>query len=144
MHDMRFNPALSSPFPDAKAVFALRRLPAGLEARISGPIDSFLGLVSGACSTDALFFFRDPAVEGDIEVALALRNMIDDSEIALSLEIAMLLGPTELQPLVRDALASLYGEMLTVPEDARPLARVTAALFDAYRDKVDPRYSRVI
>ena len=209
MRDMRFNPALSSPFPDAKAVFAfalrpaplaplqpllgvcihhlarrrreifvrlgehagerygldpvdlpfafmlesnsamprliaVRRLPAGFEAKITGPIESFLGLVSGACSADALFFSRHPAVEGDIEAALALRNAIDDSEIDLLYEIAMLLGPTELQPLERDGLAELDGEMLAIPEDAPPLARVTAALFDAYRDKGDPRYSRVI
>ncbi len=50
----------------------------------------------------------------------------------------------ELKPFVRDGLAALDGEMLTIPEDARPLARVTAALFDAYRDKGETRYSRVI
>ncbi len=72
---------------------AVRRLPAGLEARITGPLESLLGLVSGACDADALFFSRDIVVEGDMAAALALRNAIDDSEIDLMHEIAMLLGP---------------------------------------------------
>jgi len=79
--------------PEAPRLEAVRRLPAGLEARIAGSIEHFMGLVGGVCDGDALFFSRDLLVEGDIEAVLALRNAIEDAEIDLLHESAMLLGP---------------------------------------------------
>ena len=37
-----------------------------------------------------------------------------------------------LAPLLRDGLAVLQGDVLSIPDDARPLARIVAAVFDAY------------
>lgn len=62
-------------------------------ARISGPLSALLGLVHGAFDGDALFFSRDLLIEGDTGAALALRNAVDDAELDLSQEIALISGP---------------------------------------------------
>lgn len=62
-------------------------------ARISGPLAALLGLVHGAYDGDALFFSRDLVIEGDTAAALALRNAVDDAELDISQEIAVMSGP---------------------------------------------------
>ena len=52
------------------------------DARIAGPIAALVGLVHGAYDGDALFFSRDLVIEGDVEAVLALRNALDDAELA--------------------------------------------------------------
>ncbi|MGY6635271.1 MAG: ubiquinone anaerobic biosynthesis accessory factor UbiT [Alkalilacustris sp.] len=83
----------------------LHRSPPEAEARIAGPLAGLLGLVHGAYDGDALFFSRDLVIEGDTSAALALRNAIDDAELDLGAEIAMLAGPfrAALAPLIRVA-----------------------------------------
>lgn len=77
-----------------------QKTPVRFDARITGPLAAFLGLVHGAYDGDALFFSRDLVVEGDTGAVLALRNAIDDAEIDLA----------------RDVLAALgYGEALIAP-----------------------------
>lgn len=71
--------------PQARAV---RRLPAGLDARIRGPFLGLVGMAEGTFDGDALFFSRTLAVEGDVEAVLALRNAMDDAQ----LDFAGLLG----------------------------------------------------
>lgn len=63
------------------------------EARIAGPLLALVGLVDGVYDGDALFFSRDLVIEGDMETVLALRNAIDDADVALADEIAAALGP---------------------------------------------------
>lgn len=63
------------------------------DARIRGPLSALLGLVHGAYDGDALFFSRDLAIEGDTAAVLALRNAIDDAELDLAAEAALLAGP---------------------------------------------------
>jgi predicted lipid carrier protein YhbT len=66
---------------------------AGVVASIRGPILALLGLVNGSYDGDALFFSRDIAIEGDVELVLALRNAIDDAQLELGEEFAACLGP---------------------------------------------------
>lgn len=77
-------------------------------ARIHGPFLALLGLVDGTYDGDALFFSRDLAIEGDLEVVLALRNAIDDAEIKLGAEMVACLGsfPSAASAVVRATLAS--------------------------------------
>jgi oxygen-independent coproporphyrinogen-3 oxidase len=49
-----------------------------------------------------------------------------------------------LTPLIEDGLVCIEGERLIIPQDARPLARVVAEKFDAYRDLEGARHSSVI
>lgn len=63
------------------------------DARIAGPLAALIGMVHGAYDGDALFFSRDLVFEGDTEAAVALRNAIDDAELDLAEEGALLLGP---------------------------------------------------
>jgi predicted lipid carrier protein YhbT len=52
-------------------------------ARISGPMAALLTLLEGREDGDSLFFSRVLAVEGDVEVVLALRNAIDGENVDL-------------------------------------------------------------
>jgi len=72
------------------------------DARISGTVAAFLGMVHGQLDGDALFFSRDLEIGGDTEAVLALRNAIDDAELDLSAEAARLSG--RLGPALRHAL----------------------------------------
>jgi predicted lipid carrier protein YhbT len=71
------------PDPARPAATAVRRLPAGLDARILGPLSGLIGMAEGTLDGDALFFSRTLVVEGDVEAVLALRNAIDDARIDL-------------------------------------------------------------
>ncbi len=53
------------------------------DATISGPIAAILDMATGEDDGDALFFSRVVKVEGDMEVAVALRNAIDGAGIDL-------------------------------------------------------------
>ncbi len=64
-----------------------------LDARITGNFLSLLELIDGRHDGDALFFSRDLAIEGDIEAVLALRNAIDNAELDLLHEVALLAEP---------------------------------------------------
>ncbi len=72
---------------------AVRELPDGLDAKISGPFAALIGLLDGSYDGDALFFSRDLEVEGDVEATLALRNAVDDAGIDLVSEITSAMGP---------------------------------------------------
>ncbi len=84
------------------------------DARIAGPLAALLGLVHGAYDGDALFFSRDLVIAGDTSAALALRNAIDDAELDLGGEIAVLAGPFRpvLLPLI-EAAQRITGVALT-------------------------------
>lgn len=49
-----------------------------------------------------------------------------------------------LAPLIGDGLAELSGATLSIPEQARPFARLVAQVFDAYRDVGAARHSRAV
>lgn len=53
------------------------------DATISGPIAAILDMATGEDDGDALFFSRIVKIEGDTEVAVALRNAIDSAAIDL-------------------------------------------------------------
>lgn len=96
----------------------LLRRPATGDARIAGPLAALIGLVHGAYDGDALFFSRDLVIEGDTEAALALRNAVDDAELDMAAELALMSGPLA-GPLKRViALAERRsGIYLTRPEE---------------------------
>lgn len=73
--------------PDRLAMIVSRksRLPAA-DATISGPIAAILDMATGEDDGDALFFSRVVKIEGDTEVAVALRNAIDNAGIDLLTE----------------------------------------------------------
>ncbi len=50
----------------------------------------------------------------------------------------------DLAPLARDGLVRIEGARLTIPEDARPFARLVAQAFDAYREVGAARHSRAV
>lgn len=50
----------------------------------------------------------------------------------------------DLAPLARDGLVRIEGARLSIPEDARPFARLVAQAFDAYRDEGAARHSRAV
>ena len=54
------------------------------DARITAPLLVLLGMIDGTYDGDALFFSRDLTIEGDTEAVLALRNAIEDAELAPS------------------------------------------------------------
>lgn len=60
--------------------------PPDAEATISGPIAAILDTATGEDDGDALFFSRVVKIEGDTEVAVALRNAIDNAGIDLFTE----------------------------------------------------------
>lgn len=67
------SPGAGAPAADAPAA----------DATISGPIAAILDMATGEDDGDALFFSRIVKVEGDTEVAVALRNAIDSAAIDL-------------------------------------------------------------
>ena len=86
------------PDPAMPRLEAVKRAPDGTvvaarDARIAGPLAAMVGMVHGAFDGDALFFSRDIVIEGDTEAVLALRNAVDDAEIDLAEEIAVITGP---------------------------------------------------
>lgn len=50
----------------------------------------------------------------------------------------------ELAPLARDGLVRVEGALLTIPDEARPFARLVAQAFDAYRETGAARHSRAV
>ncbi|WP_323037776.1 ubiquinone anaerobic biosynthesis accessory factor UbiT [Pararhodobacter sp.] len=80
-----------------------RRSPPRHDTRIAGLTAAFLGMLHGSLDGDALFFSRDLVIEGDTAAGLALRNAIDNAELDLTVEMAVLLKP--LAPLITRLLA---------------------------------------
>ncbi|MFN3953471.1 MAG: SCP2 domain-containing protein [Pararhodobacter sp.] len=111
--------------PTARRVTAHRpgQLPAH-DARISGTLSAFLGMVHGRFDADALFFSRDLSIDGDTEAALALRNAIDDAELDLGAELLARIEalPPGLPPGLHTALSHAIGlaERLTGLALTRP------------------------
>ncbi|WP_114966954.1 ubiquinone anaerobic biosynthesis accessory factor UbiT [Alkalilacustris brevis] len=100
--------------PDpVRAHVSVHSRPPEAEVRIAGPLAALIGLVHGAYDGDALFFSRDLVIEGDTSAALALRNAIDDAELDLAAELALLAGPLGrmLDPLI-DMVARASGVSL--------------------------------
>lgn len=82
-----------------------RTLKQRADATIRGKLAAFLAMVHGKADGDALFFSNEIEIEGDTGVVLALRNALDDAELDLAEEIAMLAGPAA--PMLRDAIGLL-------------------------------------
>ena len=70
-----------------------RNDPVDADATIRGSLQTLIALAEGRVDGDTLFFTRQLAVEGDTELALALRNAIDSASIDLLADIGALLGP---------------------------------------------------
>lgn len=82
-----------------------RRRPPAHDTRIAGLTAAFLGMMHGSLDGDALFFSRDLVIEGDTAAGLALRNAIDDAELDLTAELAVMIRPAA--PLLSRALPSV-------------------------------------
>lgn len=65
---------------------ARKNRPPEADATISGPIAAIIDMATGEDDGDALFFSRVVKIEGDTEVAVALRNAIDNAGIDLLTE----------------------------------------------------------
>ncbi|MDJ1158214.1 SCP2 sterol-binding domain-containing protein [Chelatococcus sp. SYSU_G07232] len=98
-----------APDPACPRAVAVRELPAGLDARIAGPLAGLVGQLDGSYDGDALFFSRDIVVEGDMEAVLALRNALDDAQIDVARLAAAALGPfgAFAEPVLRGALRAV-------------------------------------
>ena len=95
----------------------VRELPQGLDAYISASLANLLALVEGRVDGDALMFSRALTIEGDIEAVLALRNAIDDAQLDLAEELALLLGP--LGEPARRSFAVVRDKLIRVPQEVR-------------------------
>lgn len=51
-------------------------------AMVSGPLAAFAWLASGRSDADALFFNRHLLIEGDTELGLVIKNVIDTTDLA--------------------------------------------------------------
>ena len=81
------------PRPERPQARAVRRLPAGLDVRIRGPLSGLIGMAEGRLDGDALFFSRTLSIEGDMEATLALRNALDDARLDFGVILLGSLGP---------------------------------------------------
>lgn len=68
------------------------RAPAA-RATIRGRLAAFLAMLHAAEDGDALFFSGELEISGDTAAVLALRNALDDAELDLTEELALLGGP---------------------------------------------------
>lgn len=94
------------------------------DVRIAGLTAAFMGMLHGSLDGDALFFSRDLVLEGDTAAGLALRNAIDDAELDLTAELAVLARPlapvlTFLTPLA-ERLTGLALHRMDRPAEAHP------------------------
>lgn len=91
--DVTDMPLLLVMTPAAGRITAHRRgAPPAHEARITGPLAAFLAMLHGVEDGDALFFSGGLEISGDTSAVLALRNALDDAELDLTEEIAVLAG----------------------------------------------------
>lgn len=79
--------------PERPGCRVRRAPPRDAAAVITGPLASLVALARGRLDADALFFSREVDVSGDMEAAVALRNALDDAEIDVLREAALLAGP---------------------------------------------------
>lgn len=85
---------LLHPDPARPSLTALRRSQSiEADAVIRGPLEMLIELAEGRVDGDTLFFSRELIVEGDTEVAVALRNAVDGAGIDMIGDIAAALGP---------------------------------------------------
>lgn len=63
------------------------------DARICGPLVLLLSLAEGRVDGDAEFFGRQIAIDGDMELVLALRNALENSAIDFTKDLAPARGP---------------------------------------------------
>jgi putative protease len=75
--------------------------PPETEAQMRGPLRLFYDLVRGGRDGDALFFSRELSVNGDMAVAVTLRNAMDGAGVDLFAEFLNMPGP--LGPVLRGA-----------------------------------------
>ncbi|MCL6708528.1 SCP2 sterol-binding domain-containing protein [Pseudomonas sp. R2.Fl] len=96
----------------SKATISVYRKPATVEADATteAPLFLLLALMEGRFDADALFFSRHLSVTGDMEAMLAMRNALDDSDIDLQHDLALLAGP--LAPLAGRVIAEIRGRAL--------------------------------
>ncbi|MTH61714.1 hypothetical protein GL300_21115 [Paracoccus litorisediminis] len=62
-------------------------------AAIRGELAAFLAMLHGSEDGDALFFSGELEISGDTSVVQALRNALDDAELDLTEELALMAGP---------------------------------------------------
>lgn len=62
-------------------------------ARIRGSLESLLDMLEGRSDGDTLFFNRGLSIEGDMEIVVALRNLLDREEISPMDDILSFFGP---------------------------------------------------
>ncbi|MHA1569415.1 MAG: ubiquinone anaerobic biosynthesis accessory factor UbiT, partial [Alphaproteobacteria bacterium] len=67
--------------------------PEDIAARIAGPALTLVALLEGRLDGDALFFSRALSVAGETEAVVALRNLLDGTEICLADDLLSGFGP---------------------------------------------------
>lgn len=113
------NPALFERLPIANAVrlrllpldlpwqFVIRLAPARVSVRvldaaatppscaalIEGPLERLVACATGVGDGDAMFFAGDIRITGDTELVVAIRNALDDADVAPAHELAAMAGP---------------------------------------------------
>lgn len=65
----------------------------GYDVCISASFRTLLNMIDSQTDSDALFFNRDLAINGDTEAIVALRNALDDMDTTLANDIAISFGP---------------------------------------------------
>lgn len=96
----------------SKASISVYRKPMAIDADAvtEAPLFLLLALMEGRCDADALFFSRHLSVTGDMEAMLAMRNALDDSDIDLQRDLALLAGP--LAPLASRVIGEIRNRAL--------------------------------
>lgn len=92
------------------------------DARIRGPFLDLIDLLGGGDDGDARFFSRVLSIEGDTEVVVALRNVIDTAELDPLRDLLPI--PAPLAPLVRRGTSCLAGLARTAATDLGNVERV--------------------
>jgi len=114
---------LLAPEDGHATVRVVRDLSAAHDARIAAPLVVLLGMIDGTYDGDALFFSRDLTIEGDTEAVLALRNAIENAELAPSLVLRLsgsLSGPFDR---ATDMALGRLRRALDAPEPSAPERR---------------------
>lgn len=82
--------------PDSPSVEVVRDpVREAAAARIAGPLGVLIALLEGRVDGDASFFSRDLVIEGDTELVVRLRNLIEGAEIDIVADALSFLGPFE-------------------------------------------------
>lgn len=127
---------------------AIGRLPQGFVANIV-PVPGYLKAVEadGLAVGRGFFLGREDRLRADLIETVMCSFEVDVAEVASRHgEEAHLVLPAaaELERLRDDGLLEFHGTRIKVRDEARPLVRSVAALFDAYLDPEGGRHSRAI